>query len=45
MVDPGRDPQWAFLFDQSGDVPLAISQGSPVIVAKPTQPIYTSAAR
>jgi hypothetical protein len=45
VVDPGRDPQWAFLFDQPGDVPLAIGQGSPVIVAKPTQPTYTSVAR
>jgi hypothetical protein len=45
VVDPGRDGNWVFLFDQPGDVPLAIGQGQPAFAAKPKPPVYTSAAR
>jgi hypothetical protein len=45
FVDPGTDGDWAFLFDQPGTVPLAISDAPPAAVTNPGAPVYTSVVR
>jgi hypothetical protein len=47
VVDPGHDPQWAFLFDDAGAVPSPLGERGPVITATPAAPAptYTSAQR
>ena len=45
VVDPGLDPQWAFLFDHAGVVPSPLGERESVIVAAPAAPVYASAER
>ena len=41
-VDPGRDMEWDYLFDQPGGMTRAIGAGIPVIAAKPATPRPTA---
>jgi hypothetical protein len=44
-VDPGRDMEWDYLFDQPGGMTRAIGAGTPVIAAKPSTPGNAAAQR
>jgi hypothetical protein len=44
-VDPGQNPEWAFLFDQTGGATTAIGAGVPMYVPQPPTPTTTTTAR
>jgi hypothetical protein len=44
-VNPGQNPEWAFLFDQAGGATTAIGGGIPLYPPQPTAAATTAAAR